>query len=102
MPKSLAEEHPELVHYTSSAGLLGIVQSQTLRATHYAYLNDAEEIKHFFESRLPDILRVVIASHLEELVKQDKNNQSLIDRKGGAEKIIERIVEEITAATVNK
>ncbi len=58
----LAGEHPQLFHYTSAAGLDGIIQSQTLRATHYAYLNDAEEIKYFLKKRLPEIFEKVILS----------------------------------------
>jgi hypothetical protein len=38
MPKSPPEE---LYHYTGIHGLKGIVESQTLWATHYKYLNDA-------------------------------------------------------------
>ena len=29
-----------LYHYTSASGLLGILESSTIRATHYRYLND--------------------------------------------------------------
>jgi hypothetical protein len=55
MSKLLADEHPQLFHYTSAAGLDGIIRSQTLWATHYAYLNDATEIRHFLEKQLPQI-----------------------------------------------
>ena len=41
MPKPLADE---LYHYTGIHGLKGIIESQTLWATHYKYLNDAEEV----------------------------------------------------------
>lgn len=51
---------PQLFHYTSAAGLDGIIRSQTLRATHYAYLNDAEEIRHFLKNRLPEVFEKVI------------------------------------------
>lgn len=93
-------EHPELFHYTNAAGLAGIIQSQTLWATHYDYLNDSEEIRHFLEGRLPNILRPVIDSLLDELIKQDRNTQSLIDREEGKEKTINRSIEETLAALV--
>lgn len=96
MPKPISEEYPELFHYTNSAGLSGIIQSQTLWATHYAYLNDAEEVKHFLASRLPNVLHDAIAVHLTEFVKQTQENQSLIDQEGGIEIVIERAVKEIT------
>ena len=35
-----------LYHYTDAAGLMGIVTSGTVWATHYAYLNDASEFKY--------------------------------------------------------
>ena len=42
-----ARKTPEtLYHYTDAAGLLGIVTSGTVWATHYEYLNDASELKY--------------------------------------------------------
>lgn len=35
-----------LYHYTTVSGLQGILSSSSLYATHIAYLNDAEEMKH--------------------------------------------------------
>ena len=60
MGKSLPDE---LYHYTGIYGLRGIIESQTLWATHYKYLNDSEEIIHF-RDRLPPLLRPVIAKLL--------------------------------------
>jgi hypothetical protein len=39
-----AAEHPELHHYTNFNGLRGIVESNTLWATHFAHLNDESEV----------------------------------------------------------
>jgi hypothetical protein len=58
------EAHPELLHYTSVAGLLGILQSDSLRATHSAFLNDSTEISLFFEKRLARILEAGIRAEL--------------------------------------
>lgn len=38
------EAHPELFHYTSKAGLEGIITSQSLWATRYDCLNDSQEV----------------------------------------------------------
>ena len=38
-----------LYHYTSLEGLLGIVGSRTIRATHIAHLNDSAELNHAIE-----------------------------------------------------
>ena len=40
----LLAEHPELHHYTKYAGLKGMTETNTLRATHYQKLNDTMEI----------------------------------------------------------
>ena len=64
--KPLEEDHPQLFHYTNAAGLDGILRSQTLRATHYAHLNDAEEIRHFLKNRLPEVFERVILNHGDE------------------------------------
>jgi hypothetical protein len=101
MRKPLAEQHPELVHYTSAAGLAGILRSQTLRATHYAYLNDAAEVKHFLEFRLPELLRIVIAAYLKELVEQDQTNIALIAQQGGELEIADRLGKQISASMLN-
>ena len=37
--------HAELYHYTGEAGLKGIVESNSFRATYFADMNDAHEIK---------------------------------------------------------
>jgi hypothetical protein len=53
----VSEEFDEVFHYTGAAGLAGIVTSGTLRATHFAFLNDQEEYNLFFDQRLPVIIR---------------------------------------------
>ena len=73
MPKSLPDE---LYHYTGIHGLKGIVESQTLWATHYKYLYDAEKIRHF-RDRLPDILRPVFKNIFNGLKPQQE--QVLLD-----------------------
>ncbi|MER0171630.1 MAG: hypothetical protein DU489_13715 [Nitrosomonas sp.] len=86
MTKSLAEVHPELFHYTNAKGLMGIIESQSIWATHYAYVNDSEEIRHFLKSRLPDLLRTVVNEYLDELITQGESIQLLIDQQGGRKK----------------
>jgi len=90
MAKLLSDEVPEIYHYTTITGLKGIIESQTLWATHYAYLNDTEEIIHF-KSQLSIILEPVVKAGLVELVRQAPTNQSMIDQHGGIEKICDEI-----------
>ena len=68
MPKPLAEE---LYHYTGIHGLRGIIESQTLWASHYQFLNDAEEVVHFQE-RLPRILEPIFTNLLPDFSAEGK------------------------------
>ncbi len=56
----------ELYHFTTFEGAMGILQSQTLWATHYEFLNDTTEIifaKEILKQKyLPEIIK-----HLEEI-----------------------------------
>ena len=88
MTKSLAEVHPELFHYTNAKGLTGIIESQSIWATDYRYLNDSTEIKFFLQYCLSDLLRPISEEYLNELITQDSNAQLSIDRQGGREKVI--------------
>lgn len=64
MPRTVPEAHPELLHYTSVVGLLGILESQSLRATHSGFLNDSTEISVFFEKRLAQVFELGIRAEL--------------------------------------
>ena len=69
------EEYPSLFHYTTSAGLDGILTSQTLWCTHYKYLNDSQEGVY-----AKDILReVVYLKCLEEYKDQKKSCEKTND-----------------------
>lgn len=52
---------PRLYHYTSPAGLVGIVTTRTLWATHVRFLNDASELE-----RALDSVRSFIEGRLQE------------------------------------
>jgi hypothetical protein len=62
--QTVPEAHSELLHYTTVAGLSGILESQSLRATHAAYLNDSTEIQLFFRERLAKVLEAGIRAEL--------------------------------------
>jgi hypothetical protein len=84
MPKPLPEE---LYHYTGIHGLKGIVESQTLWASHYRYLNDAEEVVHFQE-RLPRILKPVFINLLRDFSPLGK--RALMNQYGTIENALEQ------------
>jgi len=64
MPQSVSDVHHELYHYTTTNGLKGIIENQTLWATHHAHLNDHQEIIHF-KNRLPEIIEPAV----EEIIQ---------------------------------
>jgi len=41
---TFARTYPELHHYTSFAGISGILESQTIWATQFSHLNDSSEV----------------------------------------------------------
>ena len=69
MPKPVEEQYPELLHYTTAAGLAGILTSGCIWASHASFLNDAEEITHFFDVRLIDIVRDVVLAYAQDLAR---------------------------------
>ena len=87
MPRLVTDEYDELVHYTSANGLMGILTSQCLWATHADYLNDADEIKTFFDRRLRNLIDNEVRSAIAELAKIP-HNQQLVNDLGGIEKTV--------------
>lgn len=76
------EDHPELYHYTNRNGLEGIINSQTLFATHYAFLNDAEEIVRF-KRALKKLLMPKLILDVENWARAGKINIAALERNGG-------------------
>lgn len=89
MRKKVSEEYGELLHYTTAAGLSGIVNSECLWAIHASFLNDSEEIRHFFNHRLVYLIRAAAVEFLEEL-ERDPKVASEINREGGVDTIAEK------------
>lgn len=98
MTKSLAEVHSELFHYTNAKGLIGIIESQSIWATHYAYLNDSEEIRHFLKHRLPALLRTNVNQYLDKLLEKGSIKQSDINLKGGRNEVVDSFIQETQVA----
>ncbi len=88
MTKLVHEEHPELYHYTTAAGLKGIVESQQLWATSISYLNDAEEHIGFFDRRLSTILEEPIRAAVAEIASTE-SGRGHVEAIGGIEKVVE-------------
>lgn len=82
MAQTVAEEHPELYHYTAVAGLEGIIRSNQLWATNISYLNDAEEHLGYFDRRLPQLIERSINGALAEVCKTDVGRKRIDDLGG--------------------
>lgn len=85
MSNSVASAHPLLYHYTTAAGLQGIIESQTLWATNIAYLNDVEKHTGFFDRRLPQLL----GPCFDEMATSE-DGQRRIECAGGKEQVVEQ------------
>jgi hypothetical protein len=57
MNDELWSKYTSLWHYTTGAGMLGILQNSSLRATHIRYLNDIGEAKFFQQNYFPRLFK---------------------------------------------
>lgn len=71
------ESHPEIHHYTSFEGLKGIIETRTLWATNYLYLNDSTETKilmaHIERSLSKRLLSIAERAWVSELDARARN-----------------------------
>lgn len=86
MPKSVAEQYPELLHYTTERGLRGILESGCLWASHASHLNDAEELTHFFDARLFHLAFEALLEYGMKVPNSRRKQQVL--REGGGLKAV--------------
>jgi hypothetical protein len=93
----VADEHPLLFHYTDAAGLLGILETHQLWATHIGYLNDAEERTLFFGERLPNVIRPSITKALAELSSDERIKEG-IAKMGGMQGAISKTVDQFVTS----
>lgn len=97
MSRPVIEEHQEIYHYTTAAGLHGIVTSQQLWATHILYLNDAEEFIGFFDRKLPHLLEEPVNRAVAK-VYDSSLNRNFINAEGGVNKVTEHLVCDLMSA----
>lgn len=83
------DQHRFLFHYTTQAGVEGILNTQCLHATHYAHLNDEAEVT----ALQPKLLELAVQSAkeaLEMLVGRSPDIGKQIGIDGGVDKIAKR------------
>ena len=88
MPVPVSQIYPELMHYTTDAGLAGIVSSGCLWATDAAFQSDASEIAHYFDVRLKGAIAGTVRKHAIELA-QSPDVLAKMMREGGFDKVVE-------------
>lgn len=77
------EKHPELFHYTDRSGVLGILRSQTLWATHYQFQNDPTETLIMIDELKRLIYSTVKNVILERYQKSSFKNKRQLQSSGG-------------------
>jgi hypothetical protein len=84
--------YKSLYHYTTWEGLLGILGSRSLWATHYRFLNDFSEIV-LFRERLVTLMRPYVTKAYERLLQGSPNVQQKIDQDGGLRQAVQHDTE---------
>jgi Protein of unknown function (DUF2971) len=91
---NIVPEHPELHHYTTEAGLRGILDSNCIRATNYQDLNDSSEVTHLREH-----LRPVLVTRFREILRRRRSANGRLDRAlketGGLNLNAERLADDV-------
>jgi hypothetical protein len=102
MGKSVSDAYPHLWHYTTGAGLTGIVTSQELWATNIFFLNDAEEFTGFFDRKLLHLLKNATSEGVAEM-RKSAGGRDFLDSEGGmvnVELLPERLTEILRKVTL--
>lgn len=97
MPQTVSEAYVDLYHYTTAIGLEGILRTQTIRATHYEYLNDSGEYKSYFTHRLPKVLKSCVGVAVKQAYETSSVAKRNLDNAGGLDLATQRIEEELAS-----
>lgn len=85
MEPKVSEEYSKLYHYTTLEGLLGILQTNTLWATQYQFLNDYSELV-LIRDKLIESYFHIAKEECRKLSRQRKDFQKISDRWDGLNK----------------
>jgi hypothetical protein len=89
MNKPLSKQYKELFHYTTAEGLEGIIRSQTLRATHYRYLNDTDEFSIFFKGRLSELIREEANLYIANVARVQDVTEEVVSKTEATARVAE-------------
>lgn len=85
--KKVSEIYENLYHYTTWDGLLGILKSQKLWATHCRFLNDFSEIV-LFRERLVNLMLPYVQQSYDQLLQDSPHVEEKIKQEGGLGQVI--------------
>ena len=83
-----SEVYKKLYHYTTWEGLQGILETQTLWATNYKFLNDYSEII-LFKDKLISLIHPYVLEGYEKLIKHSPGAKQKIYKEGGLRKVVQ-------------
>jgi hypothetical protein len=81
-----------LYHYTTWGGLKGILQTQSLWATNYKFLNDYSEIV-LFRDKLVSLIYPTVLEGYEQLIRSKPSLKGKILEQGGLDHIVQHDAE---------
>lgn len=87
MSTPVSQQYPELLHYTTLAGLRGILSSGCLWATDATFLNDSSEISHFFDERLRELVAEDARQYAIELAQVPQYLARMVN-DGGIDQVV--------------
>lgn len=96
MPK-VSEIYKKLYHYTTWDGLQGILESQTLWATKYKFLNDYSELV-LFKDKLISLVHPYSSEMVKKLMEQFPEIKRRVKEKGGIRKVVRHEAEALINA----
>ena len=82
-----SEVYKKLYHYSTWQGLKGILQTQSLRATNYKFLNDYSELV-LFRDKLVSLIYPVVLEGYKLLITHKPSLKGKIQEQGGLERIV--------------
>ena len=83
-----SEVYARLYHYTNLRGILGILNTKRLWATHCKFLNDYSEIV-LFRDKLIDFLRPYVLTEYEKLAAENQQAAESIAAAGGLGAVVQ-------------
>lgn len=86
--QKVSEAYKNLYHYTTWEGLKGILETQTLWATHYKFLNDYSEII-LFKDKLSSWIHPYILEGYKKLIRHNPGVKKKINQKGGLNRVVQ-------------